>query len=296
MRKITKIILKLFIIYFIFGYVITDRAKLYPGRNIADYCLEDTLLIRGVRPFYYRDSTMCLDYFPYIGPDRQAKLKFSKLLICVGWPGAVTDIRWCNIPKRPWSPNKRFRYGETDAIAKYCSGYLARHDIPPYDSERIPENELERDVFLMPDIEKYFFTIRRTNTNFTCNSHTFYVISLDPLVVSIAPVTAVSKWVDNDETEMICHLDTFEYFIANRVPSHEDLLWFSPDMDVLPQPLEKVSENEQRIKVPWGWLVYKKETATHTIRDGVCPEIEDREYQVDYWQVYAEKKDYYDDF
>ncbi|MGE4286958.1 MAG: hypothetical protein AB7F23_10230 [Phycisphaerae bacterium] len=86
------------------------------------------------------------------------------------------------------------------------------------------------------------------------------------------------------------------YTFDNRIPTHEDLLWFSPDMDVLPQPLEKVSDNEQRIKVPWGWLVYKMETATRTMAESVCKEGEDKTYTVDYWKVYAEEKDYYDDF
>ncbi|MGE4286956.1 MAG: hypothetical protein AB7F23_10220 [Phycisphaerae bacterium] len=119
------------------------------------------------------------------------------------------------------------------------------------------------------------------------------------MIVTIAPVLSQAGNVYCNEATLSFSMRAGslrgrEYIISNRIPSHKDLLWFSPDMDAPPQPLEKVSEDEQRIKVPWGWLVYKKETVTRTIKEGLCPEREDRTYQVDYWQVYAEKEDYYE--
>jgi hypothetical protein len=44
-----------------------------------------------------------------------------------------------------------------------------------------------------------------------------------------------------------------------RLPHHEDVSWFSPDLRVGPERPRRVSEDEMRISVPWGELILLRE-------------------------------------
>jgi hypothetical protein len=46
---------------------------------------------------------------------------------------------------------------------------------------------------------------------------------------------------------------------GTRLPYHEAVMWFSPDLRVGPERPRRVSEDEMRISVPWGELVLVRE-------------------------------------
>jgi hypothetical protein len=313
MRKITKIVLKLFIAYFVFCHVLIDHTKMIKGYDTDKYFFQHTVPMFAIRPFYYRSEKTCEDYYPYIGPHKYAKLKHTRFMARLLWPVARVDSKWYGPKERPWE--KFYNNLIPDEIYQtigYCSGYLAdnKYPIPDYKDE-FGISELNNTI-MMPSLEILPFTGSYRNRwgdysrgafLFGYFEETYFVNSLEPLIVVIAPVNAVNECLKERKTETSYSLGNLyigqthrQFILDNRIPTHSDLKWFSPDMDVLPQPLEKISDNEQRIKVPWGWLVYKKETATRTMAESVCKEGEDKTYTVDYWKVYAEEKDYYDDF
>ena len=46
---------------------------------------------------------------------------------------------------------------------------------------------------------------------------------------------------------------------GTRMPYDPNPEWFSPDMNVTPQPVEMLSKDKGRIRVPWGWLILTRE-------------------------------------
>ncbi len=87
------------------------------------------------------------------------------------------------------------------------------------------------------------------------------IVCLDPIVVVEGPgsipyrpyVRTQSVTILLDEVDRVLLSRGFMY--GKRLPFSREAVWFSPTLNIPPQPAEVVDENRRRIPVPWGALV-----------------------------------------
>lgn len=255
---------------------------------------------------------------PYINAKERATLEITGF----GRKGMKkytrTQVIWINVAKE--------KQNVLTLIDK-CSKYLEKNGYP-INWQPIRSYNDQYTIFAMPTLERrgYIKNVdkygikRKEKTNLVSFMRLF--VSLEPLIIIIAPIPMeyynsgkviynasgynmiFNGWADSEMSHSFLdgkHGSPYRkiwygykgFSYGTTFPYHEDIKWFSPELDVLPQELDIVSDTERRIKVDWGWLVFKRERVKLTKDKNYRYDGEGGTYYEDCWKVYAQKPDYY---
>jgi len=196
---------------------------------------------------------------PWFGPEEQAEGEYKH--------------RWCGISEKKkyiWhGPGRTFV--DAEETVQDCRHHLAFRGLwkdPEYLRKAGPDILTGRS----PQTRKTarFLSIPvgvRAPISVVVYEDTRVIVCLNPTIVLAIPepayVWSTSKVVQypalgRTPTEPFIVLPGgFDFGI--RLPYHEDVTWFSPDLRVGPERPRRVSEDEMRISVPWGELILLRE-------------------------------------
>ena len=173
---------------------------------------------------------------PLIGPNQK-----SQAHAYVGNRGVapVMKLTWKGQDGNEWN---------AEAVVAECIQYLKKQNVWDEWKPNVPVT-----LAVFPDFE--------------ATERAKYIVALDPLVVIGPTRRKVERLPDSYVSIGPADLEKpnsggraflpYYFFAGTTVPWNEDLQWFSPDMEVGPQPLREmqVGSDRYRIPVPWGTIL-----------------------------------------
>jgi hypothetical protein len=149
---------------------------------------------------------------------------------------------------------------DSESVVNRCAEYLQKIDFKRKFTDECEYNNQYPWLSDNKHINSFREYWKETNGHDILFQELLTIINLDPIIViisdgCIADFPCSYLYVDDEshDYKSIVLKNGFAY--GTHIPYSDNLKWFSPDMDILPQPVKIGSDRKGRIRVPWGHLV-----------------------------------------